>query len=252
MSNIKISVVSYLNSKPFVYGIEKSGILKNYSLELDIPSICAEKLIDNKVDIGLVPVAVIPKLKQYEILTDYCIGAIGPVGSVMLYSEVELNKIEKILLDYQSRTSVALVQVLAKKFWKINPQWIKADKNYEQQIIGSTAAVVIGDRTFSLSDKFKYQYDLAEEWNKYTSLPFVFACWVANKKLPDDFKKKFNEAARYGIENRKNLIKELKSNGNYQTDISNYLNNCISYNLDEVKRKAMTRFLNYLSETSDK
>ena len=248
MSIVKISVVSYLNAQPFVYGIKNSGILKNYSLELDIPSVCAEKLVNNKVDIGLVPIAILPELKQYEILTDHCIGAVKAVGSVVLFSEVELNKIEKIFLDYQSRTSVTLVQILAKKFWKINPQWIKAGKNYEQQINGSSAGVVIGDRTFDLLNKFKFQYDLAEEWKRFTSLPFVFACWVANKKLPVDFKQNFSEAIRYGINHRKDLIEELLKSNKYNTNIADYLNNSISYELDKAKKNGMALFLKYLSE----
>ena len=116
---IKILAVSYLNAKPFIYGLEHSNLLTNYKLELDIPSVCADKLLNNKVDIGLVPVAIIPFFKDYTILTDYCIGAKGAVGSVMLYSDVPLNEIENIYLDYQSRTSVALVQIIAANYWKI-------------------------------------------------------------------------------------------------------------------------------------
>jgi len=248
MQTIKISAVSYLNTKPFIYGIEQDGFLQNCFLELDIPSVCAARLISNEVDVGLVPVAVIPLLEKYEILTDYCIGADGPVGSVVLYSEVPLNKIEKIMLDYQSKTSVALVQLLAKKFWGIAPEWIKAGPNYEQQIGGTIAGVVIGDRTFDMTNKFRNEYDLAQEWKKHTSLPFVFACWVANKNLPDEFKNSFNKAVKYGVDNRETVAKKLQQEKKYNTDITNYFNNCISYQLDDAKREAMNLFLKYLSD----
>src|SRR4051812_36736309 len=126
MDKIKISIVSYLNSKPFVYGIEHSDLLNEIDLQQDIPSVCAQKLIDGKVDIGLIPVAVLPLLKEKYIISDYCIGAVGKVASVMLYSDVPLDRISSVLLDYQSRTSVTLVKVLAKNFWKISPEWISA------------------------------------------------------------------------------------------------------------------------------
>lgn len=247
MDKIKISAVSYLNAKPFIYGLQHSPEAVNIELQLDIPSVCAKKLRDGEVDIGLVPVAVLPQLKEYYIITDYCIGAEGKVASVMLYSDVPLNEIECVLLDYQSRTSVALVQVLAQNLWKIAPKWLPAQEGYENNINGATAAVIIGDRTFGLEGKYAYSYDLAEEWQKLTGLPFVFACWVANKRLPDKFIEQFNSSLKLGLDSRPALIQELNAEG-YATDIANYLNNSIQYNYDSAKQQALTLFLSYISK----
>lgn len=245
---IKLSVVSYLNSKPFIYGIEQSDVYKNVDLQLDIPSQCARKLVDGQVDIGLIPVAVIPELKEQYIISDYCIGAIGKVSSVMLYSEVPLQSIKKILLDYQSRTSVTLVQILAREFWNIHPEWVAASHNYENQIHGNTAAVIIGDRTFGLENKYPFVYDLSEEWQKFTGLPFVFACWVANKKLPDAFVTSFNAALKYGLDHRKHLIHELIQKGAYKIDVEKYLTKSISYDYDVAKKQALKLFLEYMAK----
>src|ERR1051326_5509574 len=150
MNVTRISAVSYLNSTPFVYGIKKKLDPSLYELQLDIPSVCAQKLLDDKVDLGLIPVAVIPQLNEHHIVSDFCIGATGKVRSVMLYSEKRLDEIENILLDNQSRTSVLLVQVLAKYSWKIKPHFFNANEGFEKNICGSTAGVVIGDRTFAM------------------------------------------------------------------------------------------------------
>ena len=246
MEKIKISAVSYLNSKPFIYGLENSEIKQKIDLQLDMPSVCAQKLLEGTVDIGLIPVAIIPQLKEYHIISDYCIGAEGKVASVMLYSDVPLNEIENIVLDYQSRTSVTLVQVLAKHFWKISPSWIKAEIGFEKNVSGSSAAVIIGDRTFGIEGKYKYAYDLAEEWQKFTGLPFVFACWVSNKKLAPDFLNSFNNALRWGIEKMPELISEIESSGIYPTNVDLYLNQNISYNFNDRKKKALELFLSYL------
>jgi chorismate dehydratase len=247
MDKIRISAVSYLNSKPFIYGLENSSLISEIDLQLDIPSTCAQKLIDKKVDIGLIPVAVIPKLKEHYIISDYCIGAIGKVGSVMLYSRVPLKEIRKVLLDYQSRTSVTLVKVLAEHFWKINPEWIAAEKDFEDNIREDTAAVIIGDRTFGLEGKYDHSYDLAEEWQKFTGLPFVFACWVSNRQLPASFLNSFNAALKMGLDQKEIVIENLVSQGSYNTDISLYLNKSISYELDNEKKKALELFLSYIS-----
>lgn len=250
MQKVKISVVSYLNSKPFIYGLNHSLVINNIDLQLDIPSVCAQKLIDGRVDLGLIPVAVIPKLKEHYIISDYCIGAVGKVSSVMLYSDVPLNEIQTVLLDYQSRTSITLVQVLAKKFWNIAPAWLPATADYEKNISGTTAAVIIGDRTFGLEGKYNYVYDLSEEWQKFTGLPFVFACWVANKKLPEDFIASFNSALKNGLDNKQKLIAEIQAEKTYNTDVAAYLDKSISYGLDTDKKRALELFLSYLEESA--
>ena len=96
MDKIRVSAVSYLNSIPFVYGLETSSVQSQIELSLDIPSECANKLLYNQVDLGLVPVAIIPQLKFSEIISPYCISANGPVETVCLFSQVPLNEIEEI------------------------------------------------------------------------------------------------------------------------------------------------------------
>ena len=162
-------------------------------------------------------------------------------------SDVPLAEIKTVLLDYQSRTSVTLVKVLAQNFWKINPQWIPAKADYEKEVAGTTAAVIIGDRTFGLENKYKFSYDLAEEWQKFTGLPFVFACWVANKQLPDTFIAEFNTALESGLNKRPELIQELEKSKKYSTNIDTYLNQNIDYHYDSAKKQALELFLSYLA-----
>ena len=121
MVNYKISVISYLNSIPFVYGLNCSTISKSLNLQLDYPSVCADKLINNVVDIGLVPVVILKDYPSFKIISKYCIGANGDVDTVCLFSNVPIHDIKKIYLDYQSRTSVELLKILCREYWKITP-----------------------------------------------------------------------------------------------------------------------------------
>jgi chorismate dehydratase len=246
MKKVKISAVAYLNSKPLIYGLENTDIRNRIELSLDIPSVCADKLLNDRVDIGLVPVAALPFLKESYILTDYCIGAVGAVSSVMLYSQVPLHSLRSVYLDYQSRTSVALAKVLARDFWKISPRWLEASAGFENMITGATGAVVIGDRTFGLGNRFAYSYDLAGEWQEFTGLPFVFACWVANKKLPEDFLSAFSQAVEFGMQHKEKAITEWTLRNSYPVDVRQYLEKYISYGLDTDKRKAMGLFLSLI------
>ncbi len=233
MTKIKVSAVSYTNSKPFVYGIVHSGILNQIDLSLDIPSVCANKLIDNQVDIGLVPVAALLHIKDYQIISNYCIGARGKVDSVFIFSNKPIQEIKTLQLDAQSRTSNNLSKVLLKYHWKINPELVNSDL--------ADAFVQIGDRTFANRDHYPYQYDLAAEWFNFTGLPFVFAVWASNKPIQEDFKIAFNDALKYGLDHRKEVIAGLPKIENL--DLEDYLTRKVDFNLDEQKLIALEKFL---------
>ena len=244
---LKISAVSYLNTIPFIHGLKQSELIKTIDLQLDYPSICADKLINGTVDLALVPVAVIPKLKEAYIISDYCIGANGSVDTVCLYSDVPIEEIEIIALDYQSRTSVALLKILLNEYWQLNPELKKANVGFEENIKGNHAALVIGDRAFALNTKHAYIYDLSAIWKEMTGFPFVFAAWVANTKLPHDFIISFNKALEKGLSN---IDKALALEGDSYPNCENpedYLNNKISYSLDSEKQKGMELFLRKIS-----
>ncbi len=247
---IRISCVSYLNSIPFVYGIKHHAISSKIALSLDIPSVCAEKLSTGRADIGLVPVAAISTINGATPISNWCIGADGDVKSVTLLSEVPLDKIETILLDYHSVTSINLTRVLAGFYWKINPLWVNAQSGFEQTISGTTAAVVIGDRSLQMRDKFNYVYDLAGEWKKFTGKPFVFACWVSNKILGSNFLEDFNNALAYGINHIDEVVAELKVAPNYFAGTEEYLKNYLHYAFTDEMKSGMELFLNYKNQLS--
>jgi chorismate dehydratase len=245
---IKISVVSYLNSKPFIYGFDAVNFGSKANISLDIPSVCAQKLLTGVADIGLIPVAVLPEMKDYHIISDYCIGADGPVDSVLLLSDVPLEQIETVLLDYQSRTSVMLTRVLAKNFWNINPVFTPAQPEYENRIGGDVAGVVIGDRALKLKSKFKFCYDLSGEWKKFTGMPFVFATWTSRIKPDDNFIQEFNAAIEAGMKLIPTIAKSECNESMKESDILSYLTKSIDFKFDDRKKEALQLFLKYIKE----
>ena len=209
-------------------------------LEFDYPSVVAEKLVNGKIDIGLVPVSIITQLNPHYIITDYCIGCNGTVDSVCLFSHVPLAEMEIVYLDYQSRTSVELLKVLAKEHWHIQPQFVNTSAGFEDKVEGNNAALIIGDRAFMQKEKSTYCYDLGLAWKEMTGLPFVFAAWVANKQLPDDFIRGFNAANAYGLQR---LDEVIAANPTNITDLNIYYRKKIDYNLDKAKKESLNLFL---------
>jgi chorismate dehydratase len=246
LKKIKVGAVSYLNTKPLLFGIERSEkLLQQIELIKDYPSKIALQLLTNKIDVGLVPVAIIPQMKEHYIVSDYCIGAEGNVASVCLFSEAEITKVDRVLLDYQSRTSVALCKVLLKNHWKKNVVFEDAQNDFSKEIQNNTAAVLIGDRALQQRKISKYIYDLAGEWKTMTGLPFVFAAWIANKKLPEDFVALFNKKNAEGINNIDTVIKQTECSF---YDLNIYFKQNISYILNEEKLRGMKLFLELIEQ----
>ncbi|MBK7682070.1 MAG: menaquinone biosynthesis protein [Bacteroidia bacterium] len=248
----RISVVSYLNARPFVFGMEHQLSDDEFIVEKDIPSTCATKLIGNQTDIGLIPVAMISSLKEAHLITSYGIVADGKVDSVVLVSHSPLSQIKKIVLDQESRTSVLLAKILAKELWNIHPAWIH--ENTESSILQEeefTAAVIIGDRALKYKSTFPYCYDLAECWKELTGLPFVFAAWVSNKLIDDGIINKLETAFHYGVSHREEIFPILAAEYP-EFNISQYLQKRILYKIDDQALEGLQLFLKKIKEISTK
>lgn len=240
MDKVKISAVSYTNTIPFIYGINQSPeLLELIDLSLDIPAICASKLTENVVDIGLVPVAALLDIPNYKIVSDYCIGSVGKVTSVFIFSKKPLEEIQTLRLDDQSRTSNNLARVLLQQYWKKEVTLVEDEELAD-------GYVQIGDRTFGKEMTEPFAYDLGEAWTDFTGLPFAYAVWAANKDIPLQFIEKFNVALKFGLDNREEVLAGIPEHKNI--DIREYLLNSINYDLNAEKLEAIRLFHQFIGE----
>jgi chorismate dehydratase len=241
MDKIRVGIVNYLNTKPLLYGLQLPPINKKIELTGAYPAKLAGMLRNDEIDVGLIPVAAIPQLPSWHIVGNYCIAAEGEIASVCLFSEVPMNEIETIYLDYQSRSSVGLLKWLIREYWGIGPRLVQAtDDNYRKEIKGTTAGLVIGDRALEQRKVSTYIYDLGSEWRAITGLPFVFAAWVSTRPLPDDFIEEFDKANGLGLKH----IDEIVAATSFDLyDLKKYYTLHLSYRLDHRKRQGMDMFM---------
>lgn len=240
---IKVGAVSYLNTKPLLFGIENSPLRSEIDLTLDYPSRLAAKLANGMLDLALLPVAAISDVPNAHIVSDYGIAAEGNVVSVALFSSVPLDEIEHVFLDYQSRTSVRLAQLMFAEHWRRSVTYLPAALNYISEIKGTTAGVIIGDRALEQLDNFKYVYDLSAAWKAYCGLDFVFAAWVSNKKLSAEFTTSFNQANKLGLSHLDDVIAGIRFPA---YNLHTYYTENIKYQLDEQKLKGLQKFLSLI------
>ena len=238
---IRIGAVSYLNTKPLLYGLQHGPDRDDIELTLDYPSNLVRALKNDQIDIGLLPVAAVLDISDYHIVSDYCIGTGGEVASVCVFSEVPLAEIDTVLLDYQSRTSVLLCKILFAKHWKKSVQFINAeDETYIDKIKGNVAGLVIGDRALMIRDRFTYIYDLGMGWKEMTGLPFVFAIWVAVHQASKAISDEMLDFCALGLDN---LDKVIAANPYPHYDLGKYYRNNIAYRLSPEMKQSIDLYL---------
>ena len=140
------------------------------------------------------------------------------------------------------------IENICREHWNVSPKFISSSVGFENKVEGKTAALIIGDRAFSANGNYKFVFDLSESWNEMTGLPFVFACWVSNKKIEDDFISEFNESLKTGVKNMDKAIDKESVNYPHCLNPVDYLNHKISYNLDTKKRRGMELFLTKVTQ----
>jgi chorismate dehydratase len=241
----RIGAVSYLNTRPLLLGLAQEGFKNRIDLVKSYPAKIAQELLAGQIDIGLVPVAIIPQLTHPHIISNYVIGTNGAVASVALFSQVPIDEIKSIYLDYQSRTSVQLLKILLAQFWKKEVEFLAATEGYIDQISGTTAGLIIGDRALDNLNKFPYMYDLGLAWKQHTGLPFVFAAWVANQPIPAEFMAAFDAANGYGLAHLEEVISLIPANEQVY-DLHKYYTENISFVYDEEKKLGLNAFLNLI------
>lgn len=242
---IKVGAVSYLNTKPLLYGLQHGPIKDDIELVLDYPARLVEMLKTGVIDIGLVPVGALPELGEYHIVSDYCIGTEGEVASVAVFSQVPMEEIETVVLDYQSRTSVKLCKLLFEKHWRRDVRFVDAtNDDYINEIKGTTAGLIIGDRALEYRGRSKYIYDLGLGWKEMTGLPFVFAVWVSKNQTDEKFIRVFSESTAFGFSNLDEIKRSIPTS---TYNLEEYYHKNISYDFSGEKRKGLEEFLRFIN-----
>ena len=178
MTALRLGAVSYLNTKPLVYGLDARP--REFDIRFDVPSKCAALLHEGAVDLGLIPAIEYLRGRDYCIVPDVAIASDGEVATVALFTRKPVAEIESIALDLSSRTSVALTRVLCAKHWQIDPAFTPSEPELEGMLMRADAALVIGDPAFEIDPARSEvsKIDLGAEWKAMTGLPFVYAMWV--------------------------------------------------------------------------
>lgn len=231
-------LVSYLNTIPFIEGFRLHPDHK-FNLIYKTPSLGTEMFFNGQSDFALIPIGGLLGRKDYEICTDFCIGCDGPVRTVGVFSDVELDQIKTVYLDSDSRTSVLLVRILFDALGYHDIIWKEGIQHYFESDRSSSGFLAIGDKVFEYENKFPHFIDLGQTWKNTFQLPFAFALFVKKPSISEPDVQELNAILKTGITNIPHLdLQEFSHIGGIQE----YYSQNISYHFDDKKKEAVKLF----------
>ena len=251
MGKLKFGCHDFLNSKPLILPFVRGDLVQQFDFVFETPAKISEKLSEGKLDAAFIPSIDYLKNKNLKLLPDLSISADGEVKSVILLSKKKIKKIKTVALDKKSKTSVVLLKILFEKYYKIKVKYLSDTKANQKK---ADARLMIGDDGLLLTYKatqaskgkkiLAYTYDLAGEWKKFTSLPFVFAVIAVKPSVDMEYlSESLHKAKSIGTRDIADItMKVANSAGLSFKQCYDYLSRIIKYDLGEKELKGLSKF----------
>lgn len=240
---MRIGAVNYLNSRPLIEGL--STRLPTAELSLDYPSRLADALAAGQLDVALIPSVEYFRHPGYEVVSDACVAARGPVMSVKLYCRVHPGEVRRLALDEGSRTSAALARVILAEKYGVFPEGEPLPLDADTSDSDADAILLIGDRAMHRpAESFAAVMDLGSLWFEWTGLPFVFAMWVARvDSATDGVDDALSEARDNGLKRVDRIVEEHASRLGLTPEVAHrYLTRNLHYSLGSAERTGLRLF----------
>ena len=257
-SRLKVGAVSFLNTKPLIYPLLNDDIQTDITLSVDVPSRVAALLKERALDVGLIPIIeyfrAAPFETAYCILPDIAIASHGSVRSIQLFSNVPIQQVQRIGLDPNSRTSVALLKVLLAEKYQITPTFAPCSAAVNPRMMLQDrknspfdAILLIGDPALRHLGSTEHSIDLGKAWHQLTGLPFAYACWVARQEVClGDLPQVLRESKVLGISQIPEIAQiEARKLGLPEELCRDYLERHIKYGLDAPVIAGIELFYQY-------
>jgi len=179
---ITVGRVIDLNFEPFYIDMMRRGIvLQDVSLK-DM----AQALRDGEVNAG--PVSLVDSFGLEDIclpVAGFCLSASNKAGSNLLYSKKPMEELSGAVIAAATgdSTTQKLFQVLLDQKYEGNTDaFVAMPDEHDAFVISGDDAL----RRRRGARGYGHRYDLGEIWHEMTSLPFVFARWMARKELSQE------------------------------------------------------------------
>jgi chorismate dehydratase len=261
---MRLCINEFLNAAPLAWGLTDGPLAGRYDLSFALPSHCSEALRSGNADLAIIPAIECQRIENLVLLPGMSVAAKGEVRSILVVAKKPIHKARKIALDTSSRSSAALVRLLCRSHWKIQPEFIEMDPDASAMLAVADAGLVIGDPALRIAVKMDaldtregngeqccegdpndmpvpgfdtlYVYDVGFQWREMTGLPCVLAVWAARKDaVTPQVVADCQASLAYGLEHRADIAEgasfklELPASA-----LEKYLRANLDYSLDSA------------------
>lgn len=234
---LRLAASNYSNSAPLIWSFWKGSKQGEIEYLPDAaPARCAAMLAQSEVEIALTPVIEFQRLADVLIVPQVCVGARERVKSVILVTKgEELKQVKSIALDVSSKTSVALIGIIFREFLNRKPDAFPHEPDLEAMLEEADAALLIGDPALRVDRERFRVFDIVELWREFTGCGFVFAFWLAQKRIAEQARKiDFVGARDEGLAKVEEIIDfYLPQVSLEENSFRRYLTGNVSYTLDD-------------------
>ena len=260
MGRLRISIVQYLNTAPLVWGFTHGPLQGRYDLTFTVPSQCAEQLARGDVDVAIIPAIEYQRIHGLVALPGMAIASKHAVRSLLVISKVPIQEVRRLALDSSSRSTAALVRLLAATPWK-RPEappieFSSASPDLPAMLAENDAAMVIGDPALRLAERHDagesvlpggarlHVYDVIAEWRAWTGRPGVLALWAARPRaVTPELIADFHASKAYGLAHLQEIAANAAATlGLPQAHLQRYLRENIDYGLDDENLAGLNVF----------
>jgi len=217
MQKLIIGEIPYLDCYPYFAALRKKYNQDFFQFFTGHPTDLNSALKRGQIDVSISSSSeYCQNLDNYVVLPELCIGSTGPVGSVLLFSDIPLEDLDEmtISLPPSSAAAVTLVKVLFGKYLQFNSLFKTAWTDAEAHLLIGDSA--LRERTL---ERYPFVYDLGELWHEQTGLPMVFAVWIVRREASVEKREQlvtFHRNLKSAIEDgRKNWEALAEGLGNY-------------------------------------
>ena len=261
MPKVRISCVQYLNTAPLVWGFTHGPLQDKYDLSFTLPSQCAEQLARGEADVAIIPAIECQRIAGLTVLPGIAIASKNAVRSLLVVSRVPIEHVQRLALDTSSRSTVALVRLLAAGWWSrrgARIEFAPAAPDLAAMLDEHDAALIIGDPALRIAERYdageallpgsrfkKLQiYDVISEWRAWTGRPGVLALWAARRGVATpELLADFEASKEYGLAHLPEIAANASATlGLPQAHLEDYLRENIDYSLDEENRAGLSLY----------
>jgi chorismate dehydratase len=266
---LRVAAINFLNPAPLMWDFEHpplaATLAEHYSLHYTLPSRCADELLANRADLGLIPIASLTP--DLAIVPNCTIASLDRVRSIQLIVKEPhtLGSVKTIAADTASRSSLAYAEILFRKFLNTNPSFLPASADPIAMLQQADAAILIGDPALlALESRTHIEqavgpcqwFDLAHEWHTRTGLPWVAAVWAVRPEslatshiTPAQLTEDLTNSRDHGLAHIEDLVHQWTPRLPIPPGtIREYLTHNIHYTLDPACIETIHLFRHYAAE----